>query len=203
MHYTGVVFEAESSTLLDLDDSLLARRIASAGREPAAAEEGELCRRYIRRLVYFGRRHLGADDAAQDLAQESLLLTLRKLRAGEVRDPSKIGAFILGVARTKVRERFRDPKRRHEPLEEASRDLPTVEIHLPDPIARERVVACLEELPDRQRTVLLLSFYAEQPTAEIGRSLGLEPGHLRVLRHRGISGLRQCLGLERGAARHE
>ena len=45
--------------------------------------EAELCRRYARRLVAFGRSRLGSEDAAHDLAQDTLLLTLEKLRAGE------------------------------------------------------------------------------------------------------------------------
>ena len=65
-----------------------------AGDYPARDEEAELCRRYTRRLVAFGRRHLGSGDQGRDLAQDTLLLTIEKLCAGRVREPERIRAFI-------------------------------------------------------------------------------------------------------------
>jgi hypothetical protein len=80
-----------------LVDGDLARKIAGTESGPAAAEEAELCRRYARRLYHFGLRRLGAEVRAQDLAQEALVVTLEKLRSGEVREPERIGSFILGA----------------------------------------------------------------------------------------------------------
>jgi len=85
-----------------LDDDHLARRILESPDRSAGAEEGELCRRYLKRVEFFGRRHLGARDRAEDLAQDVLMIALEKLRAGEVRNPERIGSFILGVARRRV-----------------------------------------------------------------------------------------------------
>jgi DNA-directed RNA polymerase specialized sigma24 family protein len=56
-----------------------------------------------------------------------------------------------------------------------------------------RVAACLERLPERERAVLVLSFWDEQPADSVGHSLGLTAGHVRVLRHRGIGKLRRCV----------
>ena len=192
-----------------LDDAELARRIAAAGGGlaedgPAADEEAELCRRYARRLVAFGRRRLGSADAAHDLAQDALLLTLEKLRAGEVREPERIGAFILGVART-LAGRRRQREARLAPIDEAGRQLVvpalvTPAIVPPDPIARERVSGCLDELPETQKAVILLTFYAEQPSRAIADSLGLSSQNVRVIRHRSVARLRDCLGLGEAAA---
>jgi RNA polymerase sigma-70 factor (ECF subfamily) len=181
-----------------LDDAALARRIAAADAL-AHAEEAELCRRYMRRLVAFGRRHLGSADRAQDLAQDTLLLTLDKLRSDAVREPEKIGSFILGVARTlAATHRSRDS--RHEPLGEADAELVAPLPEPPDPIARSRVKGCLEALPDKHRAVVVLSFYAEQSSSAIAASLGLSSENVRVIRHRGVARLRDCLGLEGAAA---
>lgn len=186
----------------ELSDAELARRIAAAGDRLAEAEEAELCRRYGRRLVHFGRRRLGADDAARDLArdlaQDALLLTLEKLRAGEVREPERIGAFILGVARTLAGNAFSRSggrERRGRPLEDVAAELVAPAVEPPDPIARERVAPCVEALPESQRAVVLLSFYAERSSAEVASSLGLSNGNVRVLRHRGVARLRDCLGV--------
>lgn len=193
--------DASTGRVAGSTDAELARRIAAADEDPAAAEEAELCRRYGARLLAFGRRRLGSAERAADLAQDTLLLTLEKLRSGAVRDPERIGAFILGVARSLCRDHWpRDSRAR--PLDEVARELVATTLPATDPIARSRVAPCVEALPDKQRAVVLLSFYAEQSSGEVADSLGLTPNHVRVLRHRGVAQLRDCLGvtLERGAA---
>ena len=182
-----------------LDDAELARRIATAGAEPAREEEAELCRRYARRLVAFGRRRLGSEDQGRDLAQDALLLTIEKLRAGQVREPERIGAFILGVART-LAGRRRSRESRLKPLDAADRALVASSVDPPDPIARTRVTSCLEELGEKQRAVVVLTFYAEQSSGDIASSLGLSSENVRVIRHRGVARLRDCLGVAGGAA---
>jgi len=182
-----------------LADADLALRIAAAGDHPARDEEAELCRRYGRRLVAFGRRRLGSEDAGRDLAQEALVVTIERLRAGRVREPERIGAFILGVARTLAgRRRARDA--RLAPIDAADRDLVASSVASPDPIARTRVRGCLEELAEKQRAVVLLTFYAEQSSGDIAASLGLSSENVRVIRHRGVARLRDCLGLKGAAA---
>jgi RNA polymerase sigma-70 factor, ECF subfamily len=187
------------TALENLSDGDLARRIAAAVDAPAQPEEGELCRRYARRLVAFGRRHLGTGDAGRDLAQDALLTTLAKLRAGEVREPDKVGAFLLGVARTLALSSRRRGARLV-PLDAAGRELVAASLSPPDPLARDKVRACLEALPERQRSILVLTFYAEQTSADIAASLGLSAENVRVIRHRGVHRLRDCLGLAEPAA---
>lgn len=176
------------------DDADLARRIAGSTRGSDPVAESELVRRYQRRLLAFGRRRLGSEDAAHDLSQQTLLLTLEKLRAGAVREPERIGAFILGIARTLVIERLRNREATHVPLQDEGPEAPGAPV-LDDPLARRRIGPCLETLPESQRSVVVLSFYGELSSAEIGASLGLSHGNVRVLRHRGVAGLRDCLGL--------
>jgi DNA-directed RNA polymerase specialized sigma24 family protein len=102
------------------------------------------------------------------------------------------------VARTLAGRRFRDS--RFEPIDSAGRDLVAASVAPPDPIARTRVTSCLEELPDKQKAVVLLTFYAEQSSRDIAASLGLSSENVRVIRHRSVARLRDCLGLEGAAA---
>src|SRR5215831_13731290 len=87
------------SSLPALADGALARRIATAGAVPDSAAETELYRRLAPRVRLFGLRHLREPHAAADLVQQVLLMTLERLRAGEVREPERIASFVLGACR--------------------------------------------------------------------------------------------------------
>jgi len=178
-----------------LEDAELARRISAAGWSVAGCEEAELCRRYARRLYLFGLRHLGSQDRARDLAQDALVVTLQKLRTGEVRELDRIGSFVLGVARLLSHSANRDRARF---LSMDSADSPATVAEAPqlEPLQREEVAHCLESLEARQRSILVLTYYSEQSTSEIAISLGLTRENVRVIRHRGMAQLRTCLGLD-------
>src|SRR5690348_10567568 len=80
-----------------IEDSDLARRIAAAAPGHDAQAETELCRRFAPRIRLYGLRHLRSAAGAADLVQDVLILTLQKLRAGELRDPARLASFILGT----------------------------------------------------------------------------------------------------------
>jgi RNA polymerase sigma-70 factor (ECF subfamily) len=175
------------------DDGELARRIANSG-SAAAAEEAELCRRFAPRVRLYGLRHLRDEQAAADLVQRVLMLTLEKLRAGAVRQSEKIGSFILGAARVLAQE-MRRRSGREDPLpEDDDIALPAPDPML-DPLARDRLANCLQSLPERERSIVALTYYDEQSSAGIAAALGLVEGNVRVIRHRAIGRLRDCMGL--------
>jgi RNA polymerase sigma-70 factor (ECF subfamily) len=179
-------------------DGDLARTVMSAEAGPRRAEEAELCRRLAPRVRLYGLRHLRDEDAAGELVQRVLLLTLEKLRAGAVREPERIASFVLGAARLTA-QTLRRATRREEPLDE-SRERPDVPPGAgTEPFARERLAGCLGELAERERTVVVLTYFQEQSTSEIASALGLKDGNVRVIRHRAIGRLRHCLGLQAGA----
>src|SRR3954454_17024005 len=101
-----------SATLATAGDEALARRIAAGPPGTTDAEEAELYRRFAPRVRLYGRRHLRNDAAADDLAQDVLLLTIQRLRAGDVRRPEEIGSFILGTSRMIARAGRRLTQRR-------------------------------------------------------------------------------------------
>ena len=100
------------ATLEAVSDEALARRIAGGLPGSTDAEEAELYRRFAPRVRLYGRRHLQNDAAADDLAQDVLLLTIERLRAGEVRRPEEIGSFILGTSRMMAHSERRVARRR-------------------------------------------------------------------------------------------
>jgi RNA polymerase sigma-70 factor (ECF subfamily) len=176
-----------------VSDEALARRIAGGLSGSAAAEEAELYRRFAPRVRLYGRRHLQNDAASDDLAQDVLLLTIERLRAGEVRRPEEIGSFILGTSRMMAHSERRVARRR-EAL--AARFMPApVDTAPPFGVALDapRVAACLRALPERDRLVVVLTFYADLEAPRIAEDLGVSPGVVRTARHRAMARLRDCV----------
>ena len=103
---------------VDCSDGDLARAVAARAPGSAEAAEGELYRRFAPRVRLYGLRHLRSEDAAQDLVQQVMLLTIEKLRAGSVREVDQIGSFVLGVSRTMAID-LKRVERRREKLREA------------------------------------------------------------------------------------
>ena len=181
------------ATLEAVSDEALARRITDGFAGSTDAEEAELYRRFAPRVRLYGRRHLRNGAAADDLAQDVLLLAIERLRSGEVRRPEEIGSFILGTSRMMAHSERRVARRR-EAL--AARFMPAAAETAPPSLAAldvPRVAACLRALGERDRLVVLLTFYADREAPRIAEDLGLSPGAVRAIRHRAMARLRDCV----------
>ncbi len=176
-------------------DGELAKEIASVPPGAAQAEEAELYRRFARRVRLYGLKHLRDESAADDLAQEVLLVTIERLRAGEVRNPDEIGSFILGTSRMLAGSTARKTRRR----ENLTAQFHAPEVYAESVVANDDIAAvelCLHQLAERDRRVLVLTFYAEKTSPEIAEELGVTGTVVRVARHRALARLRECVGLQ-------
>jgi RNA polymerase sigma-70 factor (ECF subfamily) len=179
--------------LLDSSDGDLARAVAARGPGSAEAAESELYRRFAPRVRLYGLRHLRDEEMARDLVQQVMLVTIEKLRQGAIRESDQIASFVLGVSRSMTKD-IRRLEWRREKLREAF--LPSSILEAPAVDAAldiDRLEHCLARLADRERSVVLLTFYAEKSGNEVGKELQLTAGHVRVIRHRAIERLRACM----------
>jgi RNA polymerase sigma-70 factor (ECF subfamily) len=191
--YAGLMNQVVTS---EEADATLVRRIAAAAPERDSAAEAEICRRFAPRVRLFGLRHLRNESAAADLAQDVLIITLEKLRAGVVRDAERLAAFVLGTARQCIVDSRRNTARRERILDTFPIDLPPLIEESSEPLDTARLHECLQSLPERERTVLLMTFYADDSAQTVGNALGLSAANARVVRHRGIERLRHCMKLD-------
>jgi RNA polymerase sigma-70 factor (ECF subfamily) len=177
----------------DGDDGALAVRIQAAAplRDPAA--EAELCRRFAPRVRLYGLKHLRNEAGAADLAQDVLVMVLTKLRERAVREPERIASFVLGTARQTVVDWRRGGRRRARLLEAFAGDLVPQDDEAPEPVDSRRLGDCLAALPERERTVLVMTFYDHRPADAVAAELKLSAGNVRVIRHRGLERLRGCM----------
>ncbi len=178
---------------VDSSDGDLARMVAA--RVPGSAEdaETELYRRFAPRVRLYGLRHLRDEEAARDLVQQVMLLTIEKLRGGSIREPDQIGSFVLGVSRTMAVELNRRERRRERLREAFAAETVAPEPQVDAALYFDRLGACLGRLEERERMIVLLTFYAERSSRQVGEEMTITEGHVRVIRHRAIGKLRACM----------
>jgi RNA polymerase sigma-70 factor, ECF subfamily len=175
------------------DDAALARRISDRAPERDAAAEAAICRRFGPRIRLYGLKHLRSEAAAADLMQDVLVMVLTKLRDGAVREPERLASFVLGMARQTVIDQQRGGRRRARILEAFPVDLAPAAEEAAEPIDSERLKLCLGALPERERAVLLMTFYDDRSADAVAAELKLTAGNVRVIRHRGLDRLRDCM----------
>jgi len=160
-----------------------------------ADEESELVRTYARRAWLYGLRHLGDEQAASDLMQQVLTLVIENLRAGKVRDRDQLGSYVLGTCRLVVLDIKRGERRRGALLAQFGGDLASSAAPAPL-LDGDRLRHCLEALSERERAVVVMTFYADWNADEIARELSMSGPNVRVVRHRAVARLQACMGVE-------
>lgn len=179
-------------------DAELVRHIATAGSETTRAE-ALLYQRFAGRIELYGRRHLGL-SAAQDLVQQVILRVLVAIRAGRLREPDALASFVLGTCRN-VSWDTRRAERRQAAValeEELSAQLPEGNAEPPEQRWLEqtevvRLFRCMGALPEREASVVRMSFWEDQSAEAIGERVGASAGNVRVIRHRALAKLQSCL----------
>src|ERR1019366_9381584 len=87
-------------------------------------DEHALCERFAGRIHAYGLRHLRDGSRAQDLVQHVLLAVLQALRAGNVDDPTRLDAYVLGTCRNAVMDMRRGDVRQRRLAEQSSAGSP-------------------------------------------------------------------------------
>lgn len=176
------------------DDASLARRIAAARPGLAADAEAELYRRLAPRVRLYGLRHLRERQSAADLVQQVMLMTIERLRAGQVREPERLASYVLGMCRMVVLDLQRTHARHERLLGTFAHELSGAEPAGTPRLDDASLLRCLQRLPERERSVLVMTFYDDRQARDVAVDLALSEGNVRVIRHRGLERLRECMG---------
>jgi len=132
----------------------------------------------------------GSRDAAQDLVHEALLKVMRHWR--------RVDEPMAYVRRAMVNERTSRWRRL------GLRELLTSTV--PDRagpdstdavVVRDELLAALDRLPVRMRTVLVLRFWEDLPEAEVAEAMGCSVGTVKSQAARGLARLREVLAAPR------
>jgi len=176
---------------IERNDADLVRRIECQDGEA----EAELFRRMAPRIRLYGLRHLRDSHLADDLVQQVSIAMLEALRAGRLRDAEKLTSFVLGTCRMTVLDLRRNRQRKDRLLEQFGADLLAPAPPPAPRLDRERLAHCVQRLRERERAVIVMTFYDEQTGAEVARFLGASEANVRVIRHRAMDRLRGCMGV--------
>jgi RNA polymerase sigma-70 factor (ECF subfamily) len=176
---------------MEPSDADLVLRIGQ-GIDPEA--ESEVCRRMGPRIRLYGLRHLRDHHAAEDLMQQVLIVVLQALRADRLRESSKLASFVLGTSRMTILEIRRGTQRREKLLEQFGPEALAPTHSWAPRLDHERLHGCVQGLKERERWVIVMSFYDEKTAADVAQFLGVSPANVRVIRHRAIHQLRACMG---------
>ena len=191
---SGLAAQADDTDEAALPVATLVARAAEGDRGAEAA----LCRRFLPAVRLFARRRLRTSDAVAEFSQDVMLLFIEALRRGHRRDPARLGGFVLGICRNLALDRVRQRERRDALWQQygaawtdlgadmpGPEDAPSYEIiHLED---------CLSRLNQRGRDVVRLAYAEARSHGEIATQLATSEANARVLRHRTLHTLRDCM----------
>jgi len=177
---------------IELNDAELVLQIGAGSNR---AMEAELCGRMAPRIRLYGLRHLRDGQAAEDLVQQVLITTLEALRAGRLREPEKLASFVLGTCRMTVLDLRRGAQRRDRLLEQFGADLLAPVQPSMRHLDHEKLTRCLQNLKERERAVIVMTFYDERTGADVAGFLRISEANVRVIRYRAIQQLRECMGV--------
>jgi RNA polymerase sigma-70 factor, ECF subfamily len=169
----------------------------------------ELVRTYGGRLLSVARRFVRNEADAQDIVQAAYLSAFRSLRQfeGGCQLSTWLHRIVVNTALMKLRTRRRKPEESLEPLlpsfqddghhvEQFSEWDAPADILLEREQTRATVRACIQQLPDNYRHVLLLRDIEELPTQDVAQMLKMTPTAVKVRLHRARQALSTLLRRE-------
>jgi RNA polymerase sigma-70 factor (ECF subfamily) len=160
---------------------------------------GELVVRYAPSVTALAYQHVGDWETARDISQTALLKAYRNIRS--LRTSRSFRAWLFRIAINESADFIRLSRTRKETrLETGNRAVEGVATREERPLERlvaeeERVavVAALDELPPRQRTVFVLRHFHGLSNAEIAETLSSTSNAVKVNLSYALKSLREKL----------
>ena len=158
--------------------------------EPAAFDE--LVAQWHGPLWQYIRRMVDGNELADELLQETWLRILRGI--ANLREPASLVAWMFGIARRVLMNRFREKYRQSHFIEDSTCELPvndpdTDRIDLKDEI--RDMLQKLECLPIQQRELLSLYYLENLSVDQLAQVLGIPAGTVKSRLYNARNMLRQ------------
>jgi len=172
------------------DDQSLAARILQGDR----SAENHLVQKYFGRVLAMASARMRDHETAREVADDVMMATITALRAGSVRDVTRLGGFVHGTTVNVVNNRLRSLARvpRMEVMDEELPTADTTDSRERD-IELDQVRRCLERLSETDRGILSMSLLEGLKPAEIAGRIGGSPEAIRQQKSRALKRVREWL----------
>jgi RNA polymerase sigma factor (sigma-70 family) len=146
-------------------------------------------------LYYYALKMTRNEHDAKDVVQETMIEVYKHL--GELKNPGALKAYVNSVAYRRSINLINKNKRQQSDDIDDFIDLSVEEDEfLPQSYAeskerREYIIRLVDELPDAQKTVVLLYYYNQLSSKEIADMLDIEDGAVRARLNRARATLKQ------------
>ena len=175
-----------------MDDDLSALVLRSQRRDVTAF--ARLIRRFERTALSIAYAQLGDAGRAADAVQEGFLKAWQRI--GDLNEPTRFPAWLCGI----VRNAAIDLRRRNKPAD-PSPERPRAKCaplddpanRLEDSERREQIHSALDELDELSRSAVVLRYYENFSSRQIGELLGISASAVDMRLSRARQELRQHL----------
>lgn len=187
------------------DTTVTDGELVRAARNGRSDAYGQLVRRWSARVLAVCHARVRGVDAAEDLAQETLLRAQRALHT--LQSPDKFGPWVRGIARRVCLDWLKSKQTSQVPftalsLEEgrpnevpATADDPTAEVDRADEL--RRLMQEVERLPNDCRETLMLYYYHDVTYRDLADLLGVSTATVNARLTRARNLLRKRLSESR------
>jgi RNA polymerase sigma-70 factor (ECF subfamily) len=162
-----------------------------------------LYRAHLRDVYSYSYYRVGNHHDAEDLTEQTFLQAYRHFeRALRESDGRPLRPWLIRIAHNLAANYYRDRSRRPQTALDDAGELSathTTETIVEDREDLNRILNCVQELPDDRREALIMRFALGMDNQEIARALGRTDGATKVLIHRAIKqleGLVEAAGAE-------
>ncbi len=174
-----------------LTDGEVIQLVGANRRDEALAQILHAYRRKVFGLAYSFVRNR---ETAEDVAQEVFIKVWRALPAFDAR--ASLSTWIYTITRNTSLSTLRDRRAREQPVDPtetpAERDSGSESVEAA--AENTSLLRLIEQLPDKQRQVILLFYMQEQSHEEVAAMLAMPVGTVKTLLHRARARLAAAAG---------
>lgn len=153
---------------------------AQAGEVLELASFDDLYRAEYEPMVRLARGLVDLPETAEEIVQEAFAKVFD--RWGRLNQPGAyLRTTVVNGARSELRKR------------EVRRRIGLRPLLIPNPGERDYLLDALNQLSPRQKSALVLRFYADMTEKEIAQAMGVRPGTVKSATSRGLAELRKVI----------
>lgn len=157
-------------------------------------EFSEVYHEYYLKIFRYVRGKITNHHEAEDLTQEIFAAAYRNF---EKFDPNKasVGTWIYVIMNNRLKNYYRDKKEQdslddeEQFLELASEEVLEESVLLEE--EKKLLLAALAELSERERQIIVSTYFDKKTSAQTARMLGMTAGNVRVVQNRALTKIRR------------